>query len=69
MRVVDVELLHVPWPHLERRQVRHAALLEFLADALGVRKSALTLLDGHTGRRKRVLCGGCDVAAVIAALS
>ena len=40
------------------------ALLEFLADQLGVSASALELLSGHTGREKRVLVRGVRADAV-----
>lgn len=36
----------------------NAALIEFLSDELGVRKSDVTLLDGDTGRRKRLAVRG-----------
>jgi uncharacterized protein (TIGR00251 family) len=44
------------------------ALLEFLADALAVGKRALTLVQGETGRRKRVRVSGPTLAQVQAAL-
>jgi uncharacterized protein len=43
----------------------NAALLAFLADALGVRRADLALLAGEAGRRKRV--GAAGVTAVDAA--
>ena len=43
----------------------NAALLAFLADALGVKRAEVVLLAGETGRRKRVRVGG--VAAALAA--
>ena len=46
----------------------NAALLAFLADALGVKRADVTLLAGETGRRKRVRIAGLDPAAVAAAL-
>lgn len=36
----------------------NAALCAFLADRLGVSAAAVTLLAGHSGRRKRVLVAG-----------
>lgn len=41
----------------------NAALVEFLAEALGVRKSAVTLVEGATSRRKRVRIDGTSEAA------
>ena len=46
----------------------NAALVEFLARALGVRKSDVTLLRGETGRRKTVRLAGVTAAQVIEAL-
>jgi uncharacterized protein (TIGR00251 family) len=46
----------------------NAALIEFLADALGVRKGDLTILRGETGRRKTVRLAGSTEARVIGAL-
>jgi uncharacterized protein (TIGR00251 family) len=46
----------------------NAALLAFLADALGVKKADVTLLAGETGRRKRVRVAGLAAAAVAATL-
>ena len=46
----------------------NAALLAFLADALGVKRADVTLLAGETGRRKRVRIAGLAPAAVAAAL-
>jgi len=46
----------------------NAALVEFLAGALGVRKAAVTLLRGDTGRRKTVRVRGAEPAAAAAAL-
>jgi hypothetical protein len=46
----------------------NAALVEFLARALGVKKGAVELLRGDTGRRKTVRVAGVTVAAVIQAL-
>jgi uncharacterized protein (TIGR00251 family) len=47
----------------------NAALLEFLARALGARRAAVTLERGETGRRKTVRVAGAIAAAVRAALS
>ena len=44
------------------------ALLAFLADALGVRRTALALLRGETGKRKSIRIEGVAAAAVEAAL-
>jgi uncharacterized protein len=44
------------------------ALLEFLADALGVRKGDVTVERGETGRRKTVRVVGAAPGAVRAAL-
>ena len=44
------------------------ALLAFLADALGVRRTALALLRGDTGKRKSIRVAGVAAAAVEAAL-
>lgn len=42
----------------------NAALVEFLAGALGVRKAAVTILRGETGRRKTVrVCGTTPASA------
>jgi uncharacterized protein (TIGR00251 family) len=46
----------------------NAALVEFLADALGVRKAEVTLVRGETGRRKTVRVLGATTEAVAAAL-
>jgi len=46
----------------------NAALLAFLADALGVKRADVALLAGETGRRKRVRIAGLAPAAVAAAL-
>jgi uncharacterized protein len=46
----------------------NAALIAFLADALGVKKAAIALLDGARGRRKRLAVRGvapADVEAVM----
>lgn len=42
----------------------NAALIAFLADVLDVKKAQVMLLDGQTGRRKRVQLTGVDAAAV-----
>lgn len=41
----------------------NAALLEFIADRLGVAKSAVTLKSGQTSRRKVVEVGGVSEGA------
>ncbi len=46
----------------------NAALTSFLADTLGLKKSAVTLIDGETSRRKRVRVDGIDAAALVSAL-
>ncbi len=46
----------------------NAALLAFLADALGVKRADVALLAGETGRRKRVRIAGVDAAAAAAKL-
>ena len=47
----------------------NAALIEFLSDELGVRKSDVTLLDGDTGRRKRLAVRGMAPAEVMVKLA
>ncbi len=47
----------------------NAALIAFLADALGVRKADVAIVRGETGRRKTVRVGGVSAAAVVAALA
>jgi uncharacterized protein (TIGR00251 family) len=47
----------------------NAALVEFLARALGVRKGEVTVLRGETGRRKTVRVAGVTAAQVEAALA
>ena len=42
----------------------NAALLELLSSLLRVRKADLELVDGHTGRRKRVRVAGLAASAV-----
>ena len=44
------------------------ALVEFLADTLGVRKGDVSIERGETGRRKTIRVAGVDAAAVRAAL-
>ncbi len=44
------------------------ALVEFLAEALGVRKADVVLQRGETGRRKTVRVAGVSAAQVRAAL-
>ena len=46
----------------------NAALVEFLAGALGVRKAEVTITRGETGRRKTVRVSGRTEAEVAAAL-
>jgi hypothetical protein len=46
----------------------NAALLAFLAGALGARRADLALLAGETGRRKRVRVAGVTAAGAAAAL-
>jgi uncharacterized protein (TIGR00251 family) len=41
----------------------NAALLAFLADALGLKRGDLALLAGESGRRKRVRAAGLGAAA------
>jgi uncharacterized protein (TIGR00251 family) len=45
----------------------NAALVEFSAQALGVRKNQVTVLEGHTSRRKRLRVEGnvIKVAALL----
>jgi uncharacterized protein (TIGR00251 family) len=47
----------------------NAALVEFLADALGARRSDVSIERGDTGRRKTVRVSGVAAPAVRAALS
>ncbi len=47
----------------------NAALVEFLADALGVRKADVALLAGQAGRRKRVRVAGISAAQAEARLA
>ena len=44
------------------------ALVEFLAEELGIRKVDVAILRGETGRRKTVRVAGVDAAAVRKAL-
>ncbi len=46
----------------------NAALVEFLAEALGVRKADVAIVRGETGRRKTVWVAGIVALAVAAAL-
>ncbi len=46
----------------------NAALVEFLAGALGVRRAEVAILRGETGRRKTVRVAGASAAAAAAAL-
>ena len=41
----------------------NAALIAFLSDLLGVKKGQVILLDGATGRRKRIFVQGVDARA------
>ncbi len=47
----------------------NAALVEFLSDALGVRKADVTLLDGETSRRKRLAVRGVAPAEIVVKLA
>ena len=46
----------------------NAALVEFLAGALGIRKADVELVRGEAGRRKTVRVAGATAAAAVAAL-
>ena len=46
----------------------NAALLAFLAGALGVKRADVALLAGETGRRKRIRIAGLGAEAAAAAL-
>lgn len=46
----------------------NAAVLAFLAEALGVRRADVTLVRGESGRRKTVRVHGIDAARAAAAL-
>lgn len=43
----------------------NAALIEFVSDALDVRKADVRLLDGETSRRKRLLVQGVALEQVL----
>lgn len=43
----------------------NAALIEFIADALDVRKADVRLADGETSRRKRLLVQGVTLEQVL----
>ncbi len=47
----------------------NAALVEFLAEALRVRKADVTIARGETGRRKTVRVAGLSAASAAAALA
>jgi uncharacterized protein (TIGR00251 family) len=47
----------------------NAALVAFLADALGLRKADVAIARGETGRRKTVRVAGRSAADVVAALT
>lgn len=47
----------------------NAALVAFLADALGVRKGDVSLLDGASGRRKRLAIRGVAPDRIMAILT
>jgi len=47
----------------------NAALIEFLAELLGIRKAQVELLDGQTGRRKRLRLGGVSAEVAVARLT
>ncbi len=44
----------------------NAALVDYLRELLGVRRADVELLDGQTGRRKRLLVRGVALDAVVA---
>ena len=44
----------------------NAALIEYLAEVFGVPERSITILSGETGRRKRVMLEGLDVATATA---
>lgn len=43
----------------------NSALIEFLSDELGTKKSAVELIEGDTSRRKRVRVAGVELDAVL----
>ncbi len=47
----------------------NAALIEFLSELLEVKRAQIELLDGHTGRRKRLRITGLSLAEVEARLA
>jgi uncharacterized protein (TIGR00251 family) len=47
----------------------NAALVEFLADALGVRKADVVIARGETGRRKSVRVAGVSAADAVRRLA
>ena len=47
----------------------NAALVEFVAEALGVRKAEVAIVRGDTGRRKTVRVTGVSAAAAVSALT
>jgi len=47
----------------------NAALMEFLADELDLRRADVELLDGASSRRKRLLLRGVDCARVLGVIS
>ncbi len=46
----------------------NAAVVEFLADALGIRKASVSLVRGDTGRRKTVRVEGVSAERVLAVM-
>lgn len=46
----------------------NAALVAYLSSVIGVPRSAITLLSGESGRRKRLLVAGVEAARVIRCL-
>ena len=59
--------LHLAAPPVDGEA--NAALVAFLADALGVRRADVALLAGETGRRKRVRVSGISAAQAEARLA
>ncbi len=47
----------------------NAALIQFVADALGVRKHQVTLFEGQASRRKRLRVDGVTLSAVQGSLT